>query len=73
LIISGESGLVVAPGDPRALAGAILELSTDRNRSLEMGRKARQRIADCFRLEDAVEEHYRLYCELLGVPASREA
>jgi glycosyltransferase involved in cell wall biosynthesis len=72
LVVSGESGLVVAPGDPRAIAGAILELSTDRNRSLEMGRKARQRIADCFRLEDSVEKHYRLYCELLGVSASRE-
>jgi glycosyltransferase involved in cell wall biosynthesis len=39
----GEHGLLVPPGDPRTLAGAMLELLRNRELCLEMGRRGRER------------------------------
>ncbi len=46
MIEDGISGSLVAPGDPRALAGAIHDLWTDPERAKRMGRAARASILE---------------------------
>jgi glycosyltransferase involved in cell wall biosynthesis len=41
LLGGGERGVLVAPGDPAALAAALRELTGDRERALTLGRRAR--------------------------------
>lgn len=43
VIQDGESGLLVAPGDPRALAGALARLHADADLRARLGRAARER------------------------------
>lgn len=64
LVVHGESGLVVPPGDARALAEAIHTLASDRQRARVMGQAARRRLGTAFRVEDAVAAHLRLYREI---------
>jgi glycosyltransferase involved in cell wall biosynthesis len=66
LVVDGESGLVVPPGDAAAMAAAITRLAENRVRTRAMGGAARARIATHFRLADSIEQHLRLYQELLG-------
>ena len=65
LVEDGISGLVVPPGNPRALADAILRLYSNREETRLMGARARERIGNRFRLEDSVTSHLQLYGQLL--------
>jgi glycosyltransferase involved in cell wall biosynthesis len=65
----GETGWIVPPRDPQALARAMLDvraLSPDARRA--QGRKARARIASQYELSRSTREHVDLY---LGLTASR--
>ena len=53
--IVGDTGVVVPPGDPGALAGAMQALIDDPERRRALGRSARRRIEEHFSLERAVE------------------
>jgi glycosyltransferase involved in cell wall biosynthesis len=64
LVVNGESGLVVPPGDARALAHAIRTLATDPERCQAMGMAAKRRLATAFTVQDSVADHLRLYREL---------
>ena len=68
LVEDGVSGLVVPPGDPVALAGAIGELAADPRRCLGMGEQARRRIVEQFNTETTVEQTLALYREILEMP-----
>lgn len=69
LVRHGECGLVVPPGDPKALARAILELYKNPDVNRRMGAAARQRLATHFPLEASVAAHLRLYSDLAaGLP-----
>ena len=48
LVVDGESGLVVRPNDPGALAAAVLRLAEDTLAARTMGERARARIATHF-------------------------
>jgi phosphatidylinositol alpha-1,6-mannosyltransferase len=50
-IRSGEHGLLVNPDDPAAVAGAIVELLSDRARAFEMGSTAKQWVNSEFSFE----------------------
>ncbi len=65
LVEEGVSGFVVPPGDAKALAAAIEPLARDPARCREIGRRARQRIADHFRISTTIEKTLALYYELL--------
>jgi glycosyltransferase involved in cell wall biosynthesis len=47
LVEHRRTGLLVPPGDPPALAGAMLELAGDRALARELGRRARRRVLAC--------------------------
>ena len=64
VIRAGEDGLLIPPGDPAALAEAILFFARDRDRGLEFGRRGRER-ARAFGAEKMVERTGEVYRELL--------
>ena len=67
LVEHGKSGLVVPPGDPDALADALLRLYEDRELARTLGDAARQRIANDFTIGRTIAETAKLYRELAGV------
>lgn len=65
LIVDGESGLVVTPGDGPALGQAIERLINSPEDRQRMGGAARQRLADHFRVDQAVERTFGFFNQLL--------
>lgn len=64
LVEDGVSGVVVPPGDPEALAAAMLRLAGNPAENRAMGQRARERIGARFRIEDSVRQHVELFREL---------
>lgn len=65
-VVDGETGILLAPQDSRALAEAIARLAGDRVRMREMGRKGRARVLAHFTLEQMARQNEAFYYELLG-------
>jgi glycosyltransferase involved in cell wall biosynthesis len=61
IVADGETGLVVAPADAEALAGAIVALAGNLPRAAEMGVAARVRALEEFTPERCVERVEELY------------
>ncbi len=61
-----ETGLVVAPGSPKALRKAMDRLYQDDALALRMGEAANKRYKDHFTGRLMGERYYKLYCEILG-------
>lgn len=57
----GETGEIVPPSNPEALAAALVRLAADADRRLSLGRLARQRVIERFSLEAAVAAFDRLH------------
>lgn len=66
LVIDGETGLLVEPNAPAALAVAINALLDDPARMQQMGRAGRQRAREAFNAEINAAATLALYDELLG-------
>ena len=56
LVETGVSGLLVAPGDAAALAGAMRTLLEDRESAQEMGMRGREKVRKDFALETCVAQ-----------------
>ncbi len=67
LVVDGECGLVVPPGDAPAIAKAILRLVENRALCEAMGKNARLRLATHFTLEQSIDGHLKLYESLSGI------
>jgi len=65
LIEDNKSGLIVPPGNAKAIAGAILSLFKNPILCKNLGENARARIASCFRIEETVLRTGKLYKTLL--------
>ncbi|MDX6650824.1 MAG: hypothetical protein QOJ97_2775 [Solirubrobacteraceae bacterium] len=62
MVVDGQTGLVVAPGDPAALAAALAQLARDTAERARQGAAGRDRIAAQFHVRTmaaAVEERWR--------------
>ncbi|MGW3991195.1 GT4 family glycosyltransferase PelF [Streptomyces sp. NPDC004830] len=60
----GETGLVVPPRDPQAMAAAALELLGDAGRRRAMGEAARLRVIEQFTLRQTIDTFRSVYLEL---------
>jgi glycosyltransferase involved in cell wall biosynthesis len=65
-LVDGKTGLLVAPGDSRALATAMSRLLTDRPLAAQLGQAARTLIQDRFSVDRMVHSTEQLYLELLA-------
>ncbi|MFA0077650.1 glycosyltransferase [Vibrio artabrorum] len=65
LVVDGETGFVVVPGDAQQLADAILKLYNNRELCQQFGRAAKQRVIDKFNVAQGVEATLRVYKGLL--------
>ena len=65
LIQSGRTGILVSPSNPHNLAEAIMQLLSDPNKALEMGKRARE-YASQFTIQNASRGHAKLYKSLIA-------
>ncbi len=65
-LVDDVSGIVVEPGDPRALARALQSLAGDPQRARRMGQAARQRLIEHFSLDAAIDQHVALFEKLVA-------
>jgi glycosyltransferase involved in cell wall biosynthesis len=68
LIEHGNTGVLVAPADSKALATRICEILRNPGQASALGAKARARILADFSLESMVRHYECLYERLLAVP-----
>jgi glycosyltransferase involved in cell wall biosynthesis len=66
LVVDGETGLLVPPGDPRSLARAIERLLADAALRGRLGAAGRARVVEHFDLASAQRAHLDLYRSLLA-------
>lgn len=64
-IVHGESGLIIPPRDPQAIARAINELLADDKKRSLLARNARQRVLDCFQRKEIARQTAQLYEEAI--------
>jgi glycosyltransferase involved in cell wall biosynthesis len=62
-VLHNVCGLVVDPHDPKALSVALLELSKNTHKRIQMGLAARSRVEAYFTLETSVDKYSSLYRE----------
>jgi glycosyltransferase involved in cell wall biosynthesis len=65
-VVHGETGLVVPPEDPAALAGAIKHLLDHPDEARRMGEAGRRRVEEHFTLEAMVAKHVEVYQRVLA-------
>jgi glycosyltransferase involved in cell wall biosynthesis len=61
LVVDGETGILLSPGDTAALTNALQRLLCDRDLRLRCGRAGRARIEQHFRIEDTVAPLLKLF------------
>jgi glycosyltransferase involved in cell wall biosynthesis len=73
IVADGETGLLVPPRDPDALAAALVRLLQDAPRRAAMGQAARRRVADVFDIHDHARAVERVFDEVLAAPPGPDA
>lgn len=65
LVANGQTGQIVAPADPPAMARQLAELASDPDRARRMGQAGRQRVQDNFSMLAMVSTYQRVYDQQL--------
>ncbi|MCK4348225.1 MAG: glycosyltransferase family 4 protein, partial [Thermoplasmatales archaeon] len=65
-ILGGETGIIVPPRNPKAMAEAVIYLLEHSEERIRMGKKAREGVKEMFSVERCVEEHRKLYENIYG-------
>ena len=71
IVEDGQTGLLVPPRDPDALARAIVELLGDPGRRAAMGKAGRERVARMFDIRQHTREMEQVFDEVLTARAGR--
>lgn len=66
MLVDGESGRLVPPDDPAALAGAVIELLGDEARRRRIGEAARARLTGTFALDAFARTMFAAFDEAVG-------
>ena len=66
VIEDGKNGLLVSPGDPRALAAAVEKFLDEPDWTKDVILRARERVAERFSLDVMSEKTYEVYSSLCG-------
>jgi glycosyltransferase involved in cell wall biosynthesis len=69
VVVEGETGLLVPPGEPRPLAAAIVRLLEDPALRARFGEAGKNRVAVRFGVDALVEGTLAIYDQLLGTGA----
>jgi glycosyltransferase involved in cell wall biosynthesis len=72
IIIENESGLLVPPEDPQALASALVTILTQPQRASSLGREARARVVRSFDQRRLLDESLRFYSSLVSASDSSQ-
>jgi glycosyltransferase involved in cell wall biosynthesis len=67
IIEHGHNGLLIEPGDPVALAEAIITLVSDEKERVRIGKNAIAHVNEHFRQKDAVRKIEAIYDDLIAV------
>lgn len=73
VVVPDETGMLVPPRDPAAMADAIIALLDDPARAIAMGHAGRARVEDEFNLARTVAAYESAYLELLAAKGRRAA
>lgn len=65
-VIDGETGILVPPKNPQALAEAILRLTQDKELRKKMGLAGRKLVEEKFDIREIVKQHEQLYFTLVS-------
>jgi len=65
VVADGDTGLLVPPGDPEALADAVCTLLADPERAQGMGERGRQRAAAHFGIDLMIERTKAVYADVM--------
>ena len=69
IVVNGETGLLVPPGQPEALAEALRRVLTDPALARRFGEAGRERVLDKFTVDRMTDEWERLLLGLVETPA----
>ena len=67
MVVDGETGLLVPPGDPAALAAAIRQVLADPELGARMGTAGRRRVEEKFTWEAIARQTVEAYEEAIGI------
>jgi len=70
VVVEGETGLLVPPRRPEALASAMIDILREPSRARSMGRAGRQRIEERFTLQQVVRRYEDVYERLVSAKRS---
>lgn len=65
-VVNGETGIVVSPEDPEALAEALEHMLTHPDEARRMGEAGRRRVEEHFSIESMVTKHIAVYESLVA-------
>ncbi|WP_315852051.1 glycosyltransferase [Tautonia rosea] len=70
LVVAGQTGWLVPPREPEALAKALLDAASDRQRLNQFGQEGRDRIERHFSIRRVIRAYSDLWAAILGLKAS---
>lgn len=73
LVVDGETGMLVPPGDPASLATSLVACAVRPDAARAMGTKGRERVEERYSLAGMVARYDALYARLLAIHCAAEA
>jgi glycosyltransferase involved in cell wall biosynthesis len=71
ILEDSRTGVLVPPGDPEALAAAVIRLLRDKDEAGRLAERAKSLVPSRFPLSRMVEQTQNLYLDVLGVKPLR--